>query len=155
MLTFCTTLVAQDITGFWKYISKSGQKQCVISVYKYDDKYYGRIVGTYDADGQMTDNLYAPKERAQHVSGSPFYCGLDLLWNLQDRGSRYKGKIIDPRNGKIYVAEVWIKNNHLIVRGELLFFGRNEVWYPAEDSDFPTGFKKPDAAQFIPVIPER
>jgi uncharacterized protein (DUF2147 family) len=155
MLAFCATSIAEEIEGYWKHLSRDGEPECLISVYEYQDKYYGRIIGTYDADGKMNDNLYEPKDRADNVPGSPYYCGMDLLWNLQDRGERYKGKIIDPRNGKVYNAEVWVKNGNLIVRGELLFFGRNETWYPAEQSDFPADFKKPDTTTFIPVIPTR
>jgi uncharacterized protein (DUF2147 family) len=154
-LIVCTQLVAQEITGYWKHLSKNWENECLIYVYEYQGGYYARIIGTYDDKGVMNDDLYAPKERAMNVAGSPFYCGLDLLWNLRESGSRYKGKIIDPRNGKIYHAKVWVNGEgNLIVRGELLFFGKSVTWYPAEESDFPPGFKKPDVTKFVPVIPD-
>ncbi len=151
MLTFCSMLVAQPIDGFWKHVnSKTGETQCIISIYEYQDKRYGRMVCTFDASGKMNDNLYTPIDRAEKISGSPYYCGMDLLWDLQKSGSKFRGKIVDPRSGKIYSASIWTKNDNLIVRGELFFFGKSEVWYPVEETDFPLDFKKPDATQFIP-----
>jgi uncharacterized protein (DUF2147 family) len=153
LLVLCSALNAQNVEGFWKRINaKTGNTQCVISIYNYQGKYYGRIIGTFDADGKMKENLYAPEDRAEKVFGSPYYCGMDLLWDLQESGSKYRGKIVDPRSGKIYDAAIWNKNGNLIVRGELFFLGKNEVWYPLEEGDFPSDFKAPDLTQFVPMM---
>lgn len=155
IFTICSQLIAQDIGGFWKSINKKTKMpQCVIAVYEYQDKYYGRIIGTFDEQGKMVETIDNPKGRAPGVEGNPYYCGLDLIWNLHKSDSRYKGRIIDPEKGRVYRAELWVENGNLIVRGELLIFGRNDVWPPAETSDFPPNFKKPDVSKFIPVIPE-
>jgi uncharacterized protein (DUF2147 family) len=154
MLTFFSGLLAQDIQGFWKTIDeKSGKPQCVVAVYEYENKYYGRIVGTFNDKGVMDETLDAPSDRAPGLVGKPFYCGLDLIWNLK-KGSKCKGKIVDPKKGNIYRAEVWVEDGNLIVRGKLLCFGRNQTWLPASDADFPSTFKKPDVTKFVPVIPE-
>lgn len=156
LLMFCSALSAQNVEGFWKRINaETGNTQCVISIYKHQGKYYGRIIGTFDAEGKMKENLYFPEDRAEKVTGSPYYCGMDLLWDLQENGEKYKGKIVDPTSGKIYNASIWNKAGNLIIRGELFFFGKNEVWYPIEEGDFPQDFNKPDLTQFIPVIPEK
>ena len=148
-------LFAQSIGGFWKTVNEeTGLAQCVIAVYEYENLYYGRIIGTYDSVGNMTDDIYQPKERAPGVLGNPFYCGLDIIWNLRDDGARYKGKILDPEKGNVYNAELWVNEGNLIVRGKFLFFGRNQTWLPAVDADFPKGFKKPDRSKLIPAIPE-
>ena len=146
--------MAQDILGFWKTIhEKTGKPQCIVAIYEYQDKYYGRIVSTYDENGVMKETINAPQERAVGIIGKPFYCGLDLIWNLK-KGSKCKGKIVDPKKGNIYRAELWVEEGNLIVRGKLLCFGRNQTWVPALDSDFPANFKKPDVTKFVPVIPE-
>jgi uncharacterized protein (DUF2147 family) len=152
----CSVLFAGDIGGFWKNFDEdSGKPDSVIAVYEYQGKYYGRIIGTYDEEGKMTDTIYAPKEKATKMKGSPFYCGLDIIWDLEtDDGSRYSGKILDPEKGSVYDAELWIKGVNLMVRGEVLFFSEEQSWVPAVDSDFPKGFKKPDVSKFIPSIPE-
>jgi uncharacterized protein (DUF2147 family) len=147
--------MAQDITGFWKSVNeKTGKSQCVVAVYEYDGVRYGRIVGTYNDEGKMDDTIYKPKGRAPGLVGDPYYCGLDLIWDLMPYGGSYRGKIVDPEKGNVYNSELWIQKGNLIVRGKLLMFGRNQEWIPATQSDFPKGFKKIDTSKFVPSIPE-
>ena len=150
-------LLGQDaeIVGFWKSMSDStGKPESIIAVYEYQNRYYGRIILTYDDTGKIEDTLYAPKNRAPGVKGQPFYAGMDILWNLNKSGQKYKnGEIIDPEKGRIYGAELWRDGKDLVVRGEFLFFGRNAKWPPAKEEDFPPDFKKPDLNKLTPVIP--
>jgi|ERR1700722_15142558 len=151
MLMFCSVVMAQDIEGFWKRLNaKTGNTQCVISIYPYKGLYYGRIIATFYPDGKMKETLYAPKQRAENVAGSPYYCGMDLLRNVKASGSRYRGKIVDPRNGRAYNAAVWNKEGDLVIRGELFIFGKSETWFPLQEGDFPPDFKMPDPAKFVP-----
>jgi len=101
----------------------------------------------------MDETIEAPQDRAPGVIGKPFYCGLDLIWDLK-KGKHCKGKIIDPKKGNIYRAELWVEDGNLIVRGKLLCFGRNQTWVPAATEDLPPHFKLPDVTKFVPVIPE-
>ena len=149
-----TSLSAADITGFWRTLNdKTGKSESVIAIYRYKDSYYGRIIASYEPDGQMIDTIYTPQSRAPGVVGNPYYSGLDIIWGVRQVGSRYKGKILDPRQGKIYDAELWTRNGNLIVRGEVLFIGKNITWPPARKQDFPKKFKKPDLKTFVPTIP--
>jgi uncharacterized protein (DUF2147 family) len=155
LMMYCSTLISQEINGFWKRLNeKTGNTQCVVAVYKYQGKYYGRIVSTYDKNGKLEATIDAPKTRAPGIVGKPFYCGMDLIWNLESIGSKYQGKIVDPQKGKVYNAKLWVEGGKLVVRGELLFFGRNELWHPVSQADFSAGFKQPDPATFIPNIPQ-
>lgn len=148
-------LDADEIIGFWKSINdETGKAQCVVAIYEYEDKFYGRIIGTFDDNQQLTETIYTPKERAPGVIGNPFYCGLDIIWDLIDNGISYKGKILDPQKGNVYNSELWIEKGNLIVRGKLLFLGRNQQWIPVKDYDFPKGFKKPNIDTFVPIIPQ-
>jgi uncharacterized protein (DUF2147 family) len=149
-------LHSEEVIGFWKTINdKSGQPESIVAVYEYQGKYYGRIVATYDMFGNIGETIDRPKDRAPGVVGNPFYNGLDILWDLKKEGSKYvDGKILDPEKGKVYDAKMWLDNGKLIVRGELLIFGRNEKWLPVKDGDFPSDFKKPDLNQFVPSIPK-
>ena len=154
LLMICSGLRAETIQGFWKTIDeKSGKPGCLVAIYEYQDKYYGRIVGTYNKQGIMDETIEAPQDRAPGVIGKPFYCGLDLIWDLK-KGKHCKGKIIDPKKGNIYRAELWVEDGNLIVRGKLLCFGRNQTWVPAATEDLPPHFKLPDVTKFVPVIPE-
>ena len=153
-LLLISTLRAESIQGFWKSIDeKTGKPQCLVAIYEYHNKYYGRIIGTYNKHGVMNETIDAPEDRAPGIVGHPFYCGLDLIWDLE-KGRKCKGKIVDPKKGNIYRAELWVEEGNLIVRGKLLCFGRNQTWLPATSADFPATFKQPDVNEFIPVIPK-
>jgi uncharacterized protein (DUF2147 family) len=150
------TLFAEEmIVGFWKRENEdTGKRQCVIAVYPYQGKYYGRILATFDDEGKMADSINAPIKKAPGIQGNPPFCGLDLIWNLTHRGNRFDGKIVDPRKGKVYDASVWRRADNLIIRGKLLFFGQSTTWIPAEEMDLPPGFKPQDTAAFVPKIPK-
>lgn len=150
----CSGFSAESIEGFWKTINEEGQAQCIIAIYPYKGMYYGRIIGTFDDRGIMNDSIYHPVKRAPGLSGNPFYSGLDIIWDLADRGSKFKGKILDPEKGNVYDSELWIESGTLVVRGKLLFFGRSQEWLPAARSDFPKDFKTPNLQKITPAVPE-
>lgn len=152
----CALFSAEDIGGFWKTIDeKTGEAQAVIALYEHDGLYYGKIIGSYGADGQMKDTIYTPIKRATGLTKAkaPFYSGLDIIWFLVDRGAKFKGKILDPEHGDVYNSELWIDNGNLVVRGKLLMFGRSQTWLRATEADFPKGFKIPDLKKMVPEIP--
>ncbi len=152
---FAASAVAQDIGGFWKSFDEdTGMPQCVIGVYEYEGMYYARIIGSFDDEGKMFDTIYHPKERAPGIVGNPYYSGLDLVYFLSDSGNIFKGKVVDPKKGNVYNAEVWVDNGNLVLRGKLFIFGRSKIWAPAVADDFPKGFKMPDMKKFVPKIPE-
>lgn len=148
--------LGDDVVGFWKTVDEqSGKPRSIVAIYEYEGKYYGRLIETFDDYGNIQDTINAPKVRAPGVKGNPYYSGLDFIWGLQENGSKYTGgKIMDPEKGKIYGAEMWTEDGNLIVRGKILFFGRNQVWPPATIADFPPNFKKPDLTAMVPSIPE-
>lgn len=154
-LALATSIFANEgVVGFWKQINEDTNKpESIIAIYPYQGKYYGRIIGTFNDDGVIDDTIYAPQDKAPGVQGDPYYAGLDLMWDLKQNGSKYTdGKIMDPEKGRVYNAEMWTEDGKLIVRGKLLMFGRNQTWLPAEDSDYPKDFKKPDLTKFTPEI---
>ncbi len=155
LLIFFSSVSADDIRGIWKSVNEDTDKaQCFVAVYEYQGECYGRIIATCDKNGVIDDTIEKPVGRAPGLPGNPFYAGLDLIWNLKEWGDRYKGRIVDPEKGNVYNAEVWVENGNLIVRGQLLFFGRNVTWYPTTKADFPKSFKMPNVKKFVPVIPE-
>ena len=154
LLLSLSLFASEGIEGFWKTINEEGVAQSVIAIYPYEDVYYGRIIATFDDNGKIKDSIYKPVERAPGVVGNPPYSGLDIIWGMQNRGVKYKGKILDPEKGNIYNAEIWREGNNLIVRGKLLMFGRNQEWVPMLDKEFPKDFKIPNLKTFTPSIPE-
>ncbi|MEO1227858.1 MAG: DUF2147 domain-containing protein [Myxococcota bacterium] len=61
--------------------------------------------------------------------------GIEFIWGLKQKSGKDKptwegGKIMDPENGKVYDAKIWLENdNTLKVRGSFLFIGRTQTWY--------------------------
>jgi uncharacterized protein (DUF2147 family) len=128
-----------------------------VAIYKYQDEYYGRMLATYDDDGNIKDTILEKKERAPGVVGNPPYCGMDFIYHVEkeaDNEDKYKGKILDPEKGKVYTAELWRDGDDLIVRGEIWIFGKNITWYRASKEDLPKGFSMREIKDFVPIIPE-
>lgn len=153
LFTSCLGFAADDIQGFWKTVNEDGVAQCIIAVYQYDDLCYGRIIATFNEEGKIDDSIYKPMKRSPGLEGNPYYSGLDIIWDLKDSGSKFKGKILDPQKGNVYNSELWVQDGALIVRGKFLFFGRSQEWLPVASSDFPKDFKVPDLKKLVPSIP--
>ena len=133
-------IAAEDIKGLWTTIDdETGEPKSVVQVYEYDGKIYGRIVKLF----KNIDKL------AVGIKGNPKILGLDIIWDLQENGDRFKGgKILDPSKGKIYTSEAWIDDGNLILRGKIGPFGRNQTWIKNEDMSLTV--KSP-----VPLIPEK
>lgn len=169
---FCVTLILYScsdtsepeeigITGLWKSRDQHSDKpRALVAIYKYQDKYYGRMLATYDEEGKIKDTILKKQEKAPGIVGNPPYCGMDFIYNVkkeEDNGEendKYKGKITDPEKGKVYDAEFWLRDDVLIVRGELWIFGKNIPWHKASKQDLPKGFSMGDIKRFVPVIPK-
>jgi uncharacterized protein (DUF2147 family) len=158
-LVFCLNwaLHAENITGFWQTMDKkTNLPTSIIAIYSYENKYYGRIIATYNKDGVIEETIYAPKSRAPGIVGNPYYCGLDIVWDAKpnSKTSRFKGYVVDPRKGRVYDAQIWNRDGNLILRGEVFIFGKNIVWPPFSEENFTKDFQKPNLATFVPHIPE-
>jgi len=152
---FCTSIVlANDVTGFWQTIDKKTRlPTSVIAIYPYQGKYYGKIIATCDKEGVITETLNRPKSRAPGVAGNPHYCGLDIIWScVPDGAGSYKGYVVDPREGKRYNARIWKENGNLILRGEVLMFGRNEVLTQFPKENFNKNFTQPTLSNLFPSV---
>lgn len=155
LLLFCCSLMARDIGGFWLTMDeKTNKPSSIVAIYPYQGQYYGRIIGSFNDKGEIDDSIYAPKGRATGLPGKPYYSGFDFVYHATyEGGGRFAGYVMDPRDGKIYNAELWRKGTDLIMRGELFMFGSSRVWPPCPDNLFNDKFKKPDLSTFVPVIP--
>ena len=136
---------------------ESGYYSSICLIYEYQGKVFGRILVTYDEEWKPNvpkDTWNDPDDTADKIVGDPYYAGLDFIWDMQDRGRKWtRGKIIDPKPGKIYGCELWIDGENLIVRGKIGPFGRSQTWLPITAADLPDGVPVPDPATLVPVIP--
>lgn len=123
---FATSVnAAENITGLWTTIDdETGEEKSVVQIYEYEGKFFGRVV-------KLFKNV---DKTAVGIKGNPKILGLDIIWNLEDKGEKFKGgKILDPAKGKIYSSEAWIENGNLILRGKIGPFGRNQTWIKNDD----------------------
>jgi len=157
-LFFCSSIFAKNVVGIWQTIDdETGKPKSVVSIYEYNNKVFGRIIMTYEPDGvTVKDTIYLQKYNADKIEGNPPVCGLDIIWDMQEAGEKYKsGKILNPPKGKIYNSEMWrAENGDLIVRGKIAFLGKNQTWKPFDVNKFPPDFTVPDTATWKPVIPK-
>lgn len=156
LMCLVNIFAAAKIEGLWMVMDdKTNKPGCVVSIYPYEGKYYGRILGIYDDHNinEFYGTIDNPKKRAPGIKGQPYYSGLDLIWDMKAAGSKYVGKIVDPRSGSVYNAEIWRQGKDLIVRGKLWIFGRSQTWLPLDKNKLPKDFKMPEIDKFVPVIP--
>ena len=138
---FATSAVAaENIVGLWTTIDdETGEEKSVVQIYEYEGKVFGRVV-------KLFKNI---DKTAVGIKGNPKIAGLDIIWNLEDKGEKFKGgKILDPAKGKIYSSEAWIEEGDLILRGKIGPFGRNQTW--KKNNDKSLEIKNP-----VPNIPEK
>jgi len=96
--------------------------------------------------------MYHPIKKATSLIGDPYYCGLDIVTDVTTRDEdTYRGRVMDPRNGNVYKAELWRKGLNLVLRGKFLVFGKSVTWQPFPEGRFDAEFKRPDLATFVPI----
>lgn len=128
-----------NITGFWTTIDdETKTAKSVVQIYEYQGKYYGRVV-----------ELLKNKQATAKLPNNPRVMGMDIIWDLEQKGDKYKGgEILDPTKGTVYGCEIWRDKENLIVRGKIAFLGRNQTWLPNKD------FKPVDEKQLVPNKPK-
>lgn len=150
-----TSASASNVCGFWQTVdNQTHQPTSIIAFYPYQGKIYGKIIASYDKQGNLDETLYIPRSRAKGRQERPHYCGLDIIWvnpTIATVREPAKGHVVDPRSGKIYSAKLWIEKGNLVLRGEFMMFGKNEVLLPCPEQNFIDGFQKPDLYHLIPT----
>jgi len=126
------TLLAGDVPmGTWRTVDeKSGKVMSQVEVYEEGGKLFGKITGLTepnDKDGKpKTCNKCPGADKDKPI------VGLVIIKDLSLSGDRYKGgTIMDPEDGKVYKAEVWVEDGKLKVRGYLGLFYKTQTWLKA------------------------
>jgi uncharacterized protein (DUF2147 family) len=125
---FAATIFAQTpILGEWITVDdNSGEHKSVVRIYQADNgKYYGDIIELYGDPNAVCVEC----EGADH--NHPIV-GLTIIRDMQLVGEELKnGKVLDPDNGKLYYAKVYLKDGKLVLRGSLDkagLLGRSQTW---------------------------
>jgi len=127
------SIKAQGVLGKWHSIDPdTGAKESVIEIYKTGDKIYGKIVQILkEEDRDKTCIECTGKDKDQPIQG------LVIVRGLSKEGDEWTGgKILDPKNGKLYKCYVTLDgDDKLKLRGYIGFslIGRTEYWYRVKE----------------------
>jgi uncharacterized protein (DUF2147 family) len=118
---------AESPVGRWKTVDdKTGKVRSEVEIYEQGGKIFGKIVSLSDPleNGKPRTCVKCPgADKDKPV------VGLVIIRDLSLSGDRYKGgTIMDPEDGKVYRAEIWVENGELKVRGYVAFFYRTQTW---------------------------
>lgn len=134
MLLFVITMVtAQDVVGVWKTIDdETGKARSYVKVYKAKNgMFYGKITKLLNRTADEPEDptcVLCPKDDARY---NKRVMDMVILSGLKESGDEYVGgKILDPKNGKIYKCKIWAEGkNKLKVRGYVGPFFRTQTWH--------------------------
>ena len=128
MLMVATLVSAQvPFLGEWVTIDDaSGEKKSVVNIYQADNGMYdGQIVTLFeDPDALCTECKDA--DYNQPIVGLTIVRDMQLV-----EGELRGGKVLDPENGKLYYAKIYLDKGNLILRGSLDkrgLLGRSQTW---------------------------
>jgi len=151
-----TANTPEDAIGFWKTVDeKANFTTSIMAVYRYEDKLYGRVIVSYDEKtGALLETHRNPYQRIETIPSRPLLLAVDIFWDLGREKERWRnGYVLDPRSGRRYTCDCWVKDKTLILRGRFGPFGLNSIFFPAETQDFPPGYTPPDLDHMTPNIP--
>lgn len=121
-------LAAESPVGTWQTVDdKSGKVKSSVQIYEEGGKLFGKIT----ALTEPTDAAGRPKT-CTHCTGADKdkpIVGLVIIRDLGPSGDSYKGgTILDPEDGKVYKAEIWVEGGGLKVRGYVGFLYKTQTW---------------------------
>ena len=119
-----------SIVGSWKTIDdKTNQAKSIVRIYKQGGKYYGRITKLYRKKGEDPNPRCTKCKDGDPRKGKRIK-GMVILKDLVKKEDKYSGgKILDPKNGKVYKCELWLEKGKLKVRGYVGIFFRTQTWH--------------------------
>jgi len=121
-------LALESPVGKWKTVDESsGKITSEVEIYEQSGKLFGKIVAlTEPNDKQGKPKICIACTGAD--KDKPIV-GLVIIKDLSPSGNRYKGgTILDPQDGKVYTAEIWVENGKLMVRGYSGLFYKTRTW---------------------------
>ena len=120
--------------GKWKTIDdETGKAKSYVEIYEKDGVFYGKIMKLIVKEGEDPNPLC---DKCKGRFKNKPVVGMVILWGLKKDGDEYSGgKIMDPKNGKIYKCLIKVTDGgkKLKVRGYIGFslIGRNQYWHKA------------------------
>ncbi len=119
---------AESPGGRWKTVDReTGKVVSTVEVYEQGGKLFSKIVALTEPNDQQGK----PKicDACRGTDKDKPIIGLVILRDLSQSGDRYKGgTVLDPEDGKIYPAEIWVEDGNLKMRGYFGMFYRTHTW---------------------------
>ena len=131
VLGVAPALALDSPVGKWNTVDdKSGKVRSEVQIYEQGGKLFGKITSlTEPNDEQGKPRICIHCTGADH--NQPVV-GLIIIRDIAPGDDRFKGgTVLDPENGKVYKAELWIEDGKLKVRGYLGPFYRTQTWLKA------------------------
>jgi uncharacterized protein (DUF2147 family) len=124
-------LAAESPVGKWNTVDeKSGQVTSAVEIYEQNGQLFGKIVALTEPN----DKQGKPKVciACMGAEKNKPIMGLVILKDLTPSGDRYNdGTVLDPEDGKVYPAEIWVEDGKLMVRGYSGFLYKTRTWLKA------------------------
>ncbi|MFV7236662.1 MULTISPECIES: DUF2147 domain-containing protein [Flavobacterium] len=119
----------QTVIDKWKTIDdETGKAKSIVEIYEESGKIYGKVIEILEEEHK--------KKVCSNCSGEDRnkpILGMIVIKGLTKDGNVYtKGKILDPKNGKLYKCYITLESkDKLKVRGfiGISLFGRTQYWY--------------------------
>jgi uncharacterized protein (DUF2147 family) len=130
-LAAASIAAAESPAGRWRTVDdKTGQILSTVEIYEESGKLFGKIIAlTEPNDPQGRPKICIKCPGAD--KDKPII-GLVIVRDMSPSGDRYKGgTIMDPADGKVYKAEMWVEDGKLKVRGYLGVFYKTQTWLKA------------------------
>ena len=128
MLGSGAVLAADSPVGMWKTVDdKTGEVKSEVQIYEQNGKLFGKITALTDP----TDKQGKPRvcTECKGADKDKPIVGLVIVKDLSLSKDRYKGgTILDPEDGKVYKAELWMEGGKIKVRGYLGVFFKTQTW---------------------------
>jgi len=137
VLLAANVVLAQNTlpVGMWKTIDdKTGQDKSIVEITEQDGVLTGKVLEIL-TEPEGGKNKLCDKCKGERKDQP--VVGMTILWGLARDGDDWKGgKILDPKNGKIYKSKLQVSDDgkELEVRGfiGLALIGRTQTWKRAE-----------------------
>jgi uncharacterized protein (DUF2147 family) len=118
---------ADSPVGTWRTVDEHGRARALVRIYEESGKLFGRITALTEPN----DPQGRPKVciRCRGADRDKPVVGLVIIRDMSPSGDRYQGgTILDPEDGKVYKAEMWVEDGKLRVRGYVGFLYRTQTW---------------------------
>ncbi len=132
LFIFSQNMLAQTPLGKWKTIDDGdGEARSLVEITATDGVLSGKILEIYPRSCDIPDPVC---DRCAGERKNAKIAGMTFLWGLQKVGDEWKnGAILDPANGTVYRAKIWLENDKTLkVRGYWGIFWRTQTWYRVE-----------------------